>query len=911
MKKQFVLILSLFFITLFGFSQKKEANNWLFGEKVGLQFINLTDPPLVLRGELSTLEGCASISDSNGNLLFYSDGSTVWDKKDNIMPNGTNLLGDESSTQSAIIIPKPLNPNIYYLFTVGSTISRTGYNYYTVDLSLNGGLGEVVGNNFNLTDGHSGGEWSEKITAVQGGECNTFWVISLVRDLYYSYKVDENGVDPNPVISQVDFVADLSRGYLKVSPDGTKIAAAHQSNERVTNGCFLYSFDHVTGKVMNDGISLFPNAVEQPYGVEFSSQANKLYVSTYEQGTGINIYRLYQFNLKSNNIPNSKILIHEEEPAFRGGLQLGPDLKIYVTIPKEYTVGTNYLDVIHNPELDGRACDFEQDYIFFGRDSYSMQGLPPFIQSFFYTQKINIVNPFEPVTSISSNLSLCSDASYTLQGPDIPGADYQWTQSYRGSTIDLPTPTPPNQLTINNTGLNIGGTYNLVVTSNEVNCDIQYFGEANVTYASPPVINQFVTLTNCDFFDNDSTDGRTTFNLHNSIELISNNPEYAKIYFYLNDFDAENDIYNQNSLPQFYLNSFPNQIITTKVFENETECYSLGKLQLSVTASSVINTPDIISCDLGEGFLTFNLLGKKNDIINQNSLPISTEVLFFNSIENAVDSSNPLIEQYDSFGEIIYFYAFNNGVCIGSGLFNLVVSALPPINSETTNLTFCEFDFPVTLNSSIAYNIQQNYLYEWSSGQVTNEILIYDQQMISVKVIDKITGCENSKTYVIAKKTPPIITDVEVNIDSGMITVLSPEDPNLTYALDSPYGNFQKENIFLNVESGVHNVFVRNECGISQKEVFVLGFPKYFTPNDDGLNDTWKVKGLDTSRYSVSNINIFDRYGKLLKTLDPLEEWDGVYNGEKMPTSDYWFILSIKDNYENTIMYKGHFSLVR
>ena len=895
-------------LSFFCFSQK-EASKWLFGEKVGLQFLNLSDPPLVLRGELNTLEGCASISDSDGNLLFYTDGSTVWDKNDDIMPNGTDLLGDESSTQSAIIIPKPLDPDIYYLFTVGSTIVPSGYNYYTIDMSLNGGLGEVVGGNVNLTDGHGGSDWSEKITAVQGGECNTFWVISLVQNLYYSYKVDENGVDPNPVISPVDFLAETSRGYLKVAPDGTKIVAAHQGNDEASNGCFLYTFNNQTGQVINDEISLFPNSIDQPYGVEFSSQGNKLYVSTYEPNA--NVYKLFQFSLETSNVLNSKVLIHTESPAFRGGLQLGPDLKIYVTIPEEYTVGTNYLDVIHNPELDGAACDFEEDYIFFGSDSYSMQGLPPFIQSFFYTQKINIVNPYEPVTSVSSNLSLCEGIPYTLEGPEIQGADYLWTLTADGITTILPTPSPPHQLTINNTGNNILGTYELVVTSLGEDCDVQYFGEADVTYTTPPNINSLVFLNSCDFFDSDATDGITTFNLNNSIYDITHNYANADVYFYLNETDAINDLYNQNSLPQFYNNTIPNQTITTKVYEDDSNCYGLGQLVLNATPSEALQTPNYDNCENEDGVSIFNLSSKREEIKLQNGLPPNSELLFFTSIEDALANTNTIEENYESSGGPIYYYAINSGSCLGSGSFNLIVNPLPPINKDTVEIEACEFNFPLVLNSSIPYTLQQNYFFEWSNGSLNNEISIQDEQNLTVNVIDKITGCEISKSYQITKTTPPIITEIDVNIDTRTVTVYTPENINLSFILDNPNGIFQQENVFFNVSPGIHNVYVSNECGISQREIYVLGFPKFFTPNDDGMHDTWKVKGLETARYSISDIQIFDRYGKLLKTLRPNEEWNGIFNGEKLPPTDYWFKLNVTDSNAIETQFTGHFSLVQ
>jgi hypothetical protein len=201
---------------------QNEANNWFFGSKVGLKFDGFTKPT-VQYGELNTLEGCASISDSFGNLLFYSDGSTVWSRNHQIMPNGTGLLGDESSTQSAIIVPHPTQNQIYYLFTVGSTQIPTGYHYYTINLVLNNGFGDVTGASVDLSGNDNGYDWSEKITAVYGNDCNTVWVISLVRNKFYAYKIDANGVNTTPVISEVTFSASrLSRGYLKASPNGKK-----------------------------------------------------------------------------------------------------------------------------------------------------------------------------------------------------------------------------------------------------------------------------------------------------------------------------------------------------------------------------------------------------------------------------------------------------------------------------------------------------------------------------------------------------------------------------------------------------------------------------------------------------------------------------------------------------------------
>ena len=149
------ILLILFLIIWGNLSAQNEAANWYFGENAGIQFDgsgNLLGS--VNDGQLITREGCTTISDTDGNLLFYTDGRLVYDRTHQLMPNGTGLFGDSSSTQSAIIVPKPDDINIYYIFTVDTSNSlnspsNLGFNYSIVDLTLNGGLGDVTSKNIN------------------------------------------------------------------------------------------------------------------------------------------------------------------------------------------------------------------------------------------------------------------------------------------------------------------------------------------------------------------------------------------------------------------------------------------------------------------------------------------------------------------------------------------------------------------------------------------------------------------------------------------------------------------------------------------------------------------------------------------------------------------------------------------
>ena len=182
MKKYIIVLL---FIPLFVFAQN-EGNIWYFGHGAGLDF-NSGSPVPLNDGMLNTLEGCATISDDNGDLLFYTDGITVYDKLHNIMPNGTGLLGHYSSTQSAMIVKKPQASNIYYIFTVDTYISSSGDSlcYSEVDMTLNGGLGGVTDVKNVLLFQYA----AEKVTAVP--HCNgvDFWIVAPqhIDKLYYSY----------------------------------------------------------------------------------------------------------------------------------------------------------------------------------------------------------------------------------------------------------------------------------------------------------------------------------------------------------------------------------------------------------------------------------------------------------------------------------------------------------------------------------------------------------------------------------------------------------------------------------------------------------------------------------------------------------------------------------------------------
>ena len=234
-----------------GYSQK-EANTWYFGNFLGLDFNSGSAVPLN-DGQLATTEGVATISDKNGQLLFYTEGTKIWNRLHQLMPNGTGLLGSITTTQSAIIVPKIGDSTRYYVFTVDAESGPRGLNYCVINMTLDNGNGDVEQKNVPLML-----NVVEKITAVRHCNNRDIWVIGhkSVSNTYYAYLIDPSGINTTPVLSNSGSVLwgtippgiydSTSRGYLKASPDGKKIAAAHW-----TVNVDISDFNNATGIVSN------------------------------------------------------------------------------------------------------------------------------------------------------------------------------------------------------------------------------------------------------------------------------------------------------------------------------------------------------------------------------------------------------------------------------------------------------------------------------------------------------------------------------------------------------------------------------------------------------------------------------------------------------------------------------------
>jgi len=385
MLRSLSVLITLFFATvLYG---QKEASIWYFGLRAGLDF-RQGAPTVLLDGQLNAMEGVATISDPNGNLLFYTDGSKVLNRMHTVMPNGTGLAGHFSSSQSAIVVPKINDPQRYYLFTVDAVGGPNGFKYSIVNMALDGARGDVEIKNVSLAS-----FVCEKVTAVKHCNGTDIWV--LVHRFnsadILAYLVTAAGVNPVPVVSSAGMFVpstpvEYSVGCMKASPDGSKLAIAH-----FKLGAEVMDFNNSTGVVSGGGSLFLPNvSYGNPpgaYGVEFSPSSKYLYVAgDYNAGGPFANYVL-QYDVTQpdiNSIRSSKYIVAWKQlvgTAYTnfGTLQTGPDGKIYLA-----EIPVSSLSVIDHPNLPGAACGF--NYRSLDLQRTGTYGLPSFIQSYFRGQ---------------------------------------------------------------------------------------------------------------------------------------------------------------------------------------------------------------------------------------------------------------------------------------------------------------------------------------------------------------------------------------------------------------------------------------------------------------------------------------------------------------------------------------------
>ncbi|MBL7933279.1 MAG: hypothetical protein JNL60_15340 [Bacteroidia bacterium] len=397
----------MFFLSLsLRLISQNETNNWYFGQYAGLNFS--TNPPsAVLNSTMFASSGCSSVSDAAGNLLFYTNGQTVWNKNHQIMANGTGLWGVYGPSQSGLIVKKPGSSSIYYIFSTGWYY----FAYSIVDMSLASGTGSVTIKNKNVY------QWAVGSSVAATKHCNgeDVWIITVGSPSYFNsclsaFKLSSTGLDTVGIQSSTTQFG-YPVGTLKVSPNGRKIAATNYGYYNDSSVVELFDFDNSTGVASNLQILLGDTAIKKIFGTEFSPDGSKLYAASYLPN------RIYQWDLCAGS--TSAIVASQYTAASTPSnvqlmaMQLASDGKIYVC--KSFR---KYMAAIKNPNASGSSCNYVDSAVSIAPGSNNY-GLPSFVSSYFeekpsMTTNYNISQSCLTASFDVSQALTCPSTGYSL-----------------------------------------------------------------------------------------------------------------------------------------------------------------------------------------------------------------------------------------------------------------------------------------------------------------------------------------------------------------------------------------------------------------------------------------------------------------------------------------------------------------
>ena len=498
---------------------------------------------------------------------------------------------------------------------------------------------------------------------------------------------------------------------------------------------------------------------------------------------------------------------------------------------------------------------------------------------------------------ISAGTALCENETITLDASVSGMNSYAW---YKDGVL-LSTETDAELF------VDAAGFYEVVV-SLENNCES--FGEARVEYDDNPLVAN-TTLVACD----DDGDGRTVYNLYRAEEEVVLGNQVNEI---VNFFKTEVDAITGNSPiqnPRSFRNTTPIQTVFARV-SNRNGCISIAEVLLDIAANMLNISPQILCDDNSDGRVAFDL-----DIITQSfvsQIPQTADVAYFSTIDDAISGDNELSNPYTNsspFADTIYVLIQNNNECYALAPVVLSVLKSPHLRDDET-IIYCENTFPqeITIESGVL-NPSVNYVYSWT---VNGQALANDTPEISGNTVGEyevtvtaLNGCSAQRSIIVNGSSTAAVTDVNIEGNQNATLTVSVTGTGLyTYSLDNANGPFKQDPVFTMVSPGFHTIYVKDEngCGITQKRVGVLGFPRYFTPNGDGIHDVFRILGLGAGNASVLSFRVFDRFGKILHSERGTNQgWNGKLKGQILGTNNFWYTVSLTDGRSFT----GYFALIK
>ncbi len=465
----------------------------------------------------------------------------------------------------------------------------------------------------------------------------------------------------------------------------------------------------------------------------------------------------------------------------------------------------------------------------------------------------------------------------------------------------------------------------------------------------PNIINNPAIIKQCDV----NADLTSLVNLVQAQVKISNNSDNETFNYYPTELDAINGT-NIITNP-FTYNATTGDTVWARTISDKG-CYRISEIEINISFSGVlpyneeftacddfldIDGNDTANNDDTDGITNFDISRATPNIKNlfPSAVRNDLDVVFFETSDDRDVIRNPIGGLYTSYRnknipantrQPIYYKVINrlNQDCAGIGEFYIFVQPVPEFTITSPQI-LCLNNSSLIIEAELPNG---NFNYEWTRDNDPTiigrnaSLTIIRGGNYTVTAINPTTFCKKSKTIIVNESIIASVNQNDVTIvddaENNSIT-LNNSGSNLgigdyEFALQDERNqiiiDFQDAPIFENLKGGIYTILIRdkNDCGIARLEVSVLEFPDFFTPNNDGINDVWNVKGTNSFYYPSGSIAIFDRYGKIITSFKVNEQgWDGLYNGKNVPSNDYWFNIELTNRNGRTITRKGHFSLLR
>jgi gliding motility-associated-like protein len=486
---------------------------------------------------------------------------------------------------------------------------------------------------------------------------------------------------------------------------------------------------------------------------------------------------------------------------------------------------------------------------------------------------------------IATNNPICEGDIYDLNATQTGNYSYKWFKNNSeilGQTNPIYT-------------VRDSGVYKVEITLIGSTCIAT--DEVIIEYSSKPSLTS-TRLIQCD----DDNDGVATFDLTKVNSIITGNNTQLSSVVYFENINDTNPISN----PSSYRNTNTNTVYGR--VSNSFGCVAFATVNLQISNQVIGPQNPILKCDGDgnlDGFTVFNL---NNDATPQIllGLPTGLVVEYYLTNNDALSQQNLLTNNYTNSivnEQIIYARIVNGPDCFGITPVKLKITAFSPTNFDDETVYICNGN-PKRISVS---NIFSSFV--WSNGDRTNYTNIVTAGNYTVTVTNAL-GCQATKKFIALNSGTAIITSVDIVDFSGSensININYTGIGNYEFSIDGVH--FQNSPQFHNLVEGNYLIYIRdiNGCGFpTPTKVFVLDYPRFFTPNGDSYNDFWTIK--NSAKYPNMMIYVYDKYGKLITQVNTKANgWDGTYNGQPLPADDYWFSILIN----NDRIIKGHFALLR